>query len=317
MDVSISRCSGFVPLLFVALASYVYAQQRMFRADLGDARLLKAATHSRSRPLPATRSPATPGGRRLAARTARHSRRGVLLAERRRLIDETVAAEAARYQIDPLLIHALIAQESGGSPNALSPRGALGVMQLMPLTARRFGVRDRRDIPSSIRAGVQYLVYLLDRYHGDVRLSLAGYNAGEASVDRTGGIPQNRETPNYVRAVEARYVKLARARAAVRQPPVGAERKEGNSVSLSELYVYRFPGAGNSAAPTHVSAAPPAITSADNLIKVGASGTLPATGAAASLSQANQPSEYVHRFPVGSAAIRSGAPRIKISTLAP
>ncbi len=262
MDVSISRCfssnrrgrrgsrrgrrgKAFVPalslLLLVALASSAYAQRRMFRADLGDSGPLKAS-RSRRRPPVGRKTRATHGIRRQAARAAPHRRPNRSAAKPWRLIDETVAAEAARYQIDPLLIHAMIAQESGGSPNALSPKGALGVMQLMPLTARRFGVRDRRDIPSSIRAGVKYLVYLLDRYRGDVRLSLAGYNAGEASVDRAGGIPQNRETPNYVRSVEARYVKLVRARAEARRPApaASAERKEANSVPLSDLYVYRF-----------------------------------------------------------------------------
>jgi soluble lytic murein transglycosylase-like protein len=239
MDVSICRCFSF-PLLLITLAGSAYAQRRVFRADLVDAGLLRAH-RSRRRPLAGKNVRATHGVRRLAALT-RHRPRTMSPAERRRLVDETVAAEAARYQIDPLLIHAIIAQESGGSPNALSPKGALGLMQLMPKTARRFGVRDRRDIPSSIRGGVQYLVYLLDRYHGDVRLSLAGYNAGEARVDRAGGIPHNRETPRYVRAVEARYLKLVRDRAAVRESPAVAstEREEMNTIPLSTPYVYRF-----------------------------------------------------------------------------
>jgi soluble lytic murein transglycosylase-like protein len=169
-----------------------------------------------------------------------------LLARRQHLIDQTIEAEAVRYRIDPLLIHAMIHQESGYNPNALSPKGALGVMQLMPLTAQRFGVRERRDIVASIRAGVKYLVWLLDHYQGDVRLGLAAYNAGEARVDRAGAVPRNGETPNYVRSIETRYLKLARLRGPGRRPqavPPAAAKETSGAVPQRVLFIYRFPKA--------------------------------------------------------------------------
>lgn len=221
------------------LAASAAPAQSLFRAALGDRRLLRPHhTYVRQRRAKSAR-------RAQLGRGFRQWRPGSaeLSARRQRLIDQTIEAEAARHKIDPLLIHAMIHQESGGNPNALSPKGALGVMQLMPHTAQRFGVRDRRDIVASIRAGVKYLVWLLDRYHGDVRLGLAGYNAGEARVDRAGGVPRNRETPNYVRSIEARYLKLARVRGPGRRPQSGtsAAVDEAPGVPLSDFYVYRFP----------------------------------------------------------------------------
>lgn len=134
-------------------------------------------------------------------------------ADLRRIVDQTVNEEAARYRIDPLLIYAMIEQESGFKPHALSVKGALGLMQLMPGTAARFGVRDRRDPRESIRAGVKYLVWLLDRFDGNVRLGLAGYNAGEGAVDKYGRrIPPYDETREYVRRIEANYLRMARIR---------------------------------------------------------------------------------------------------------
>jgi soluble lytic murein transglycosylase-like protein len=96
------------------------------------------------------------------------------------------------------LIHAVIRQESGYDPYAVSHKGAKGLMQLMPATAKRFGVKDVFDPAENVQGGVKYLRQLLDRYDGDRRLALAAYNAGEGAVDRFGGVPPYRETQDYV-----------------------------------------------------------------------------------------------------------------------
>jgi soluble lytic murein transglycosylase-like protein len=110
--------------------------------------------------------------------------------------------EAARHGVAPALVHAVIRAESGYAPRARSAAGACGLMQLMPATARRFGVRDIWDPAENIRGGVAYLRVLLERFDGDLRLVLAAYNAGEGAVAKYGNrIPPYRETRSYVRRV--------------------------------------------------------------------------------------------------------------------
>lgn len=117
---------------------------------------------------------------------------------------------AAEAGISPFLLKAVVHQESTGKWWVVSPKGARGLTQLMPFTARRFGVRDIFDPVQNLRGGARYLRYLLDYFKGDVRLALAGYNAGEGAVDKYGKrIPPYAETQNYVARIYPRFVTMA------------------------------------------------------------------------------------------------------------
>lgn len=116
---------------------------------------------------------------------------------------DLIFAAARKHQVNPHLIAAVIRAESAFNPRALSPKGARGLMQLMPATAKRYGVRTAElfQPERNIEAGVRYLSFLTDRFAGDLPRILAGYNAGEGSVDRYGGVPPYRETQGYVRRI--------------------------------------------------------------------------------------------------------------------
>lgn len=116
-----------------------------------------------------------------------------------------VSKAAQRYQLDPALINAVIYQESGFRNNAISSPGAVGLMQLMPDTARSLGVNDPFNPQQNIDGGAQLLRQMLDRYNGQLDLALAAYNAGPAAVDKYGGIPPYAETQNYVQNVLSVY----------------------------------------------------------------------------------------------------------------
>jgi len=111
---------------------------------------------------------------------------------------------AAQNSLPPQLVHSVIQTESNYDPNAVSPKGARGLMQLIPATARRFGVADAFNPIENLQGGTRYLKYLLDLYHGDYPLALAAYNAGEQSVARYGGVPPFPETRKYVAEVAKR-----------------------------------------------------------------------------------------------------------------
>lgn len=114
---------------------------------------------------------------------------------------EPVNRFAALYGVDPTLVRAVIHAESAFRPDAVSPKGAGGLMQLMPATAARFDVTDRFDPEDNIAGGVAYLALLLDMFQGDRELAVAAYNAGEGAVKRYGGIPPYEETRVYVKRV--------------------------------------------------------------------------------------------------------------------
>lgn len=119
---------------------------------------------------------------------------------------EEVLAAAREYAVDRDLIHAVIATESNYASNAVSPKGAVGLMQLMPSLAKQYGVTDASDAAQNIRGGVQYLRYLLNAFDGNIELALAAYNAGEQTVLKYGRrVPPFPETVDYVRQVERIY----------------------------------------------------------------------------------------------------------------
>jgi len=122
-------------------------------------------------------------------------------------IDWLIYEAGEREGVDPRFIHAVIWQESRYVVDARSPAGAVGLMQLMPATAERFGCHDRNNPASNIEAGTKYMKWLLKRFSGNVELALAGYNAGEGSVDKYDGIPPYEETRNYVKIISKRYGK--------------------------------------------------------------------------------------------------------------
>jgi soluble lytic murein transglycosylase-like protein len=122
-------------------------------------------------------------------------------------IDALVQQNASTWQVDPALIKAVIANESGFNANATSGVGAQGLMQLMPETAASLGVRDAYDPAQNVAGGTRYLRGLLDRFGGDKRLAIAAYNAGPGAVEKYGDIPPYRETRNYVQNVLASFDK--------------------------------------------------------------------------------------------------------------
>lgn len=192
-----------VPVLIalIALAGIPSAGANSFHVVLdANGRLQVSA-----RPLPGSQpfnphaaQPRTPPMTREAA--ARGSR---LPPASMRELFERAAAEAG---VEAALLHAVAWHESRYNPRAVSHAGAAGVMQLMPHTARRFGVEDRFDVAQNLRGGARYLAWLLDRYGQDVSLALAAYNAGEGNVQKHGNrIPPFPETQQYVKRVMRTY----------------------------------------------------------------------------------------------------------------
>jgi soluble lytic murein transglycosylase-like protein len=136
-------------------------------------------------------------------------------------IDGYLIQSGTKNEVDPLLIYSVMHQESSFKSRAISPKGARGLMQLMPGTAMRFGVTNIFDPRQNIEGGARYLRFLLDRFDGDVRLTLAGYNAGEGAVEKYGWqIPPYAETQEYVRRISRRYSMLQDPSVALYARPV-------------------------------------------------------------------------------------------------
>jgi soluble lytic murein transglycosylase-like protein len=120
-------------------------------------------------------------------------------------VERLVAEAAQRHGLDPALVMAVVGVESGFQPQAVSPKGARGLMQLMPRTAREMGVADPFDPAANLDGGSRYLSSLVARYEGDLTKALAAYNAGMGAVARHGGVPPYAETRKYVQRVLGRY----------------------------------------------------------------------------------------------------------------
>ena len=179
------------------------------RADLNSGRLVRRLV------APAIRTRAADGSVRSLADVFRQRAR----------VDDLVEEAASKHNVDPLLVHSVIQVESNYNPFAVSPKGAEGLMQLIPSTARRFGVKNAFDPSENIDAGVRYLKHLQSLFKDD-RLALAAYNAGEGAVARHKWIPPYAETLNYVDRVGERYGELkrdAREKAGMASP-AGAEK---------------------------------------------------------------------------------------------
>ena len=151
---------------------------------------------------------------------------------------QAIFKHARTHRVDINLVRSVIAMESCYNPKALSPKGAQGLMQLIPATAERFGVSDSYSPDQNISAGTRYLRFLLDRYDGNVSHAIAAYNAGEGRVDQYNGIPPYKETQAYVKNVLATYKKLSpppakknTPKAIVKKKPPGKPGREG----LAEL----------------------------------------------------------------------------------
>ena len=123
----------------------------------------------------------------------------------REKVEVMIREVSARYQLDPALVRSVIETESNWNSKAVSSKGALGLMQLVPGTARDLGVHNAFDPKQNLDAGVRYLHMLLQRYNGDLDKALAAYNAGPGAVDRAGGVPRYRETRQYVQKVTDSY----------------------------------------------------------------------------------------------------------------
>lgn len=144
-------------------------------------------------------------------------------------VDGFIRDSGVRNGVDPVLIYAIMHQESAFKPTAVSNKGARGLMQLMPGTAARFGVRNIFEPRENIEGGAKYMRFLLDSFDGDVALALAGYNAGEGAVLKFGRqVPPYRETQEYVRRIGERYALL-------RDPSVARTAKKVSGKQLAAL----------------------------------------------------------------------------------
>lgn len=160
-------------------------------------------------------------------------------------VDSYIVDSGRRNSVDPLLLYAIMHQESTFKPRAMSNKGARGLMQLMPGTAVRFGVTSIWDPKQNIEGGTRYVRFLLDTFQGDVQLALAGYNAGEGAVVKYGfRIPPYSETQEYVRRISRRYdlirdpLSYQNANSYSREQLAANQRKESTPLTIYERSVF-------------------------------------------------------------------------------
>ena len=194
-------------LVKAALSRYDAAKARLARWDLSEADMApEPACVLSGQMVTRTLPPAHPAGEAPPAplpepRLEPQSAAALAAQPSRREIERLVRDLAPGYGLSPELVLAVVEVESNFNPQARSPKRAQGLMQLIPATARRFGVKDPWDPHQNLRGGMAYLRWLLDHFDGNLRFALAGYNAGEAAVRRHGEVPPYTETRNYVKRI--------------------------------------------------------------------------------------------------------------------
>ena len=140
-------------------------------------------------------------------------------------IDSYIINSGSRHGVDPLLLYSIMHQESSFKGRAISPKGARGLMQLMPMTAIRYGVTNIFDPRQNIEGGTRYMAFLLDHFNNDLSLALAGYNAGEGAVEKYGWrVPPYSETQEYVRRITRRYALLRDPNAVIYAPRLNQQQ---------------------------------------------------------------------------------------------
>ena len=154
-------------------------------------------------------------------------------------IDTFIVESGKRNSVDPLLLYSIMHQESSFKARAMSYKGARGLMQLMPPTASRFGVTNIWDPKQNIEGGARYMRFLLDLFSGDVRLALAGYNAGEGAVMKYGNqVPPYSETREYVRRIGNRYSMIRDPQAVAKAGTAPVEQKDPTPLNMYERSVF-------------------------------------------------------------------------------
>lgn len=154
-------------------------------------------------------------------------------------VDSYIVESGKRNSVDPLLLYSIMHQESSFKTRAMSYKGARGLMQLMPGTASRFGVTNIWDPKQNIEGGARYMRFLLDMFSGDVRLALAGYNAGEGAVMKYGNqVPPYSETREYVRRIGNRYSLIRDPKAIAKASSLPTEQKDPMPLNVYERSVF-------------------------------------------------------------------------------
>ena len=154
-------------------------------------------------------------------------------------VDNYIVESGKRNSVDPLLLYSIMHQESSFKPRAMSNKGARGLMQLIPATASRFGVMNIWDPKQNIEGGARYMRFLLNLFNGDVRLALAGYNAGEGAVMKYGyQVPPYSETREYVRRIGNRYSLIRDPQAVAQAISLPAEQKDPTPLNVYERSVF-------------------------------------------------------------------------------
>jgi membrane-bound lytic murein transglycosylase MltF len=150
---------------------------------------------------------------------------------------QEIISTANYYGLDPYLLFEVIKQESSFNPKATSSKNARGLMQMIPSTAKRFGVRDAYDPKDNLHGGCRYLVWLLRRYNGRLDLALAGYNAGEGAVQKYGNrVPPYKETQDYVRSITNKYISRLKTKPVVSKRQITSNGNNGNNANNSSNF---------------------------------------------------------------------------------